>query len=61
MAGHQISRFREPRSVSSRIAVLEKAGAGRGDCANAGRRKITDTTRKHAAEMLLAAGAEGTG
>ena len=50
-----------PGNVSSRIAVLEKQERVEEIARMLGGAKITDTTRKHAAEMLLAAGAQGTG
>lgn len=50
-----------PGNVSSRIAVLEKQERVEEIARMLGGAKITDTTRKHAAEMLLAAGAEGAG
>ena len=47
-----------PGNISSRIAVLEKQERIEEIARMLGGAKITDTTRKHAAEMLLSAGAE---
>ncbi|MEO6431301.1 MAG: DNA repair protein RecN, partial [Nitrosospira sp.] len=48
-----------PGNISSRIAVLERQERVEEIARMLGGAKITDTTRKHAAEMLLSAGAEG--